>query len=416
MTQANADAREGRILIVDDNSTNLKVLLQVLETAGYSVLAATSGARALTIAAQGAPDLILLDVRMPGMDGYEVCRRLKQDVATQGIPVIFITANDQTDAVVAGFHAGGVDYIPKPFRQEEVLARVEAHLSLRHLTRELEEKNATLGEANRELKETHGRLDQAQRQLIQELEDELQAAHDLQMGLMPRSSPQLEGLEIAGRCVPANTVGGDLFQYFEGDGRVSVVMADVTGHAMEAAIPMVMFSGILDTQMETPRPLEELFTSLNRSLCRVLPEHTFVCLAIAELSTSDGSFRLANSGCPYPLQYQAATAQVKEWALDAYPLGARADTVYEVSEGKLEPGDWLVFCSDGFAEAVDADGGMFSFERTAGIITQGCRDGVSPLELMEGLFSQVQSFAGSAAQSDDQTMVTIRAESSCRPC
>jgi len=415
MTQGSADTRESKILIVDDNPTNLRVLLQVLEAAGYSVLAATNGPRALTIAAQGTPDLILLDVMMPEMDGYEVCRRLKQEVATQGIPVMFITANDQTEAVVAGFNAGGVDYIPKPFRQEEVLARVEAQLSLHRLTRELAEKNAELGETNRELKETHEQLDQAQRQLITELEDELQAAHDLQMGLMPTSSPQLQGVEIAGRCVSATEVGGDLFQYFEGDGIISVVMADVTGHKMEAAIPMVMFSGILDNQMETPRPLEELFTSLNRSLCRILPSHTFVCLTTVELNTSDGSFRLANSGCPYPLQFEAATREVKEWKLDAYPLGARADTTYEVREGKLEPGDWLVLCSDGFSEAVDADDNMFGFGRTASIVAQGCRDEVTLAELMDGLYTQVRTFAGSAAQSDDQTMVIIRAGSSNTP-
>ena len=257
MPREKATATGTRILIVDDNPTNLKILLQVLETANHSVLVATKGENALKIAGQAQPDLILLDVMMPEMDGYEVCRRLKQSALTQSIPVIFITALDQSQGVVAGFDAGGVDYIPKPFRREEVLARVQAHLSLHRLTRELAEKNAALEDKNRELKETHAQLEQAQRRLIAELEEELQTAHDLQMGLMPREAPRVPGFEFAGRCFTANHVGGDLFKYYSlPQGRMLGVLADVTGHAMEAAVPLLIFSGILESQMELGGSLE----------------------------------------------------------------------------------------------------------------------------------------------------------------
>ena len=158
-----AEETATKILIVDDNPTNLKVLLEVLEAAGFSVLVAPGGESALKIAGQALPDLVLLDVMMPVMDGYEVCRRLKQDASTQAIPVIFITANDQTEGVVAGFAAGGVDYIPKPFRREEVLARVNAHLRLRSLARELEEKNAALEERNGQLSDANRQIEEATR-------------------------------------------------------------------------------------------------------------------------------------------------------------------------------------------------------------------------------------------------------------
>ena len=153
MPQAEDEKTGSEILIVDDNPINLKVLLHVLETAGHSVSVSTSGEKALEIAGRAPPDLVLLDVMMPSMDGYEVCRRLKQDTSTESIPVIFITANDQTEAVVAGFDAGGVDYIPKPFRQEEVLARVHTHLQNRRLSQALAEKNEELIQRNQKLEE-----------------------------------------------------------------------------------------------------------------------------------------------------------------------------------------------------------------------------------------------------------------------
>lgn len=149
MDDVQTELSGAKILIVDDNPNNLNVLLEVLDRAGYSVLAATSGEGALRISQQTTPELVLLDVMMPGMDGYEVCRRLKQEEASRSVPVIFITANDQVESVIAGFDAGGVDYILKPFRGQEVLMRVQTHLRLRRLTETLERQaeQARLGRA-----------------------------------------------------------------------------------------------------------------------------------------------------------------------------------------------------------------------------------------------------------------------------
>jgi DNA-binding NtrC family response regulator len=132
------------ILIVDDKPTNLDLLSRALEPHGYNVLAAPSGEVALKIASRALPDLILLDVVMEGIDGFETCRRLKQNETTRAIPVIFITAKGEMTSVVEGFNAGGVDYILKPFEAAEVLARVETHLKIHRLTRELQEKNRAL--------------------------------------------------------------------------------------------------------------------------------------------------------------------------------------------------------------------------------------------------------------------------------
>jgi len=125
-----------QILLVDDVPLNIEVLFQTLKLKNYQISMANSGVKALELIPKLQPDLILLDIMMPGMDGIETCRRLKDDESTRDIPIIFITAKTETEDVVAGFKAGGVDYITKPFHLEEVLARVETHLRLRKTLRD----------------------------------------------------------------------------------------------------------------------------------------------------------------------------------------------------------------------------------------------------------------------------------------
>jgi DNA-binding NtrC family response regulator len=144
MTDQHSDLAGAKILLVDDQPANLDVLRLLLEAQGCKVLLAPSGQVALKNASRARPDLILLDVMMPGMDGYEVCARLKADPDTADIPVIFITARDLEDDVVHGFEAGAVDYVAKPFKDQEVLRRVRTHVHLHQLNRELLAKNEQL--------------------------------------------------------------------------------------------------------------------------------------------------------------------------------------------------------------------------------------------------------------------------------
>lgn len=131
-------------MIADDIPANLDLLSDALEPVGYSILAAPSGEVALKIAKRMSPEIILLDIMMPGMDGFQTCRELKRDEETRDIPVIFLTGKDETQSVVEGFRVGGVDYITKPFQSEEVLIRIATHLSIHRLTRELRNKNREL--------------------------------------------------------------------------------------------------------------------------------------------------------------------------------------------------------------------------------------------------------------------------------
>jgi two-component system sensor histidine kinase/response regulator len=136
--------RDATILVVDDNPTNLEVLSNYFIQYGYTILMKNSGEKALESLKRNIPDLILLDVVMPGIDGFETCRRLKEDTKTQDIPVIFMTALSDTSHKVKGFELGAVDYITKPFQREEVLVRVKTHLTLQVLKKNLQVKNQTL--------------------------------------------------------------------------------------------------------------------------------------------------------------------------------------------------------------------------------------------------------------------------------
>jgi PAS domain S-box-containing protein len=173
-----------KILVVDDNAGNLQLLLELLTEKGYTVYPAISGELAMESVKSRLPDLILLDIKMPGLDGYEVCRRLKANDSTRSIPIIFLSALEDQRDKVKGFQAGGVDYITKPFQSEELMARVGVHLRLRELTEGLEQevsaRTLKLRIANKQLEEEVARR--------QELEDALRESR-LRMGNIVFNSP-----------------------------------------------------------------------------------------------------------------------------------------------------------------------------------------------------------------------------------
>ncbi|MBT4501210.1 MAG: SpoIIE family protein phosphatase [Gemmatimonadetes bacterium] len=246
--------------------------------------------------------------------------------------------------------------------------------------------------------------------LFVEMEEELDTAHDMQMSLMPAESPEIDGFDIAGRCLPFNHVGGDFFQYFPQDGKLSICMADVTGHAMEAAVPVMMFSGVLKTEIRHGAPFDQLFDQLNRTMHDALDNRTYVCFCMGELDITARAFRLANAACPYPFHFHAVTGEVEEMQVDAYPLGVREGTIYTSIETELEPGDRIIFCSDGIAESTNMQEGMFGFERTSETIRQACVEDLSAEALIDRLIDAVQDFAGDMPQGDDMTVVVLKIE------
>jgi two-component system NtrC family sensor kinase len=200
--------QQNLILVVDDNSNNLKVLTDVLRTAGHRVLVANSGESALEKLQQVSPNLILLDVMMPGIDGFETCRRLKAAETACDIPVIFTTA--LTDAVdrVKGLELGAVDYITKPIQHDEVLARVNVHLKLYNLTQELEQR---VTERTAALQTALDQLKKSQIQLVQS--EKLSALGQMMAGVAHEINNPI-GF-IAGNLSPAQDYAQDLLDLLD---------------------------------------------------------------------------------------------------------------------------------------------------------------------------------------------------------
>ena len=267
------------------------------------------------------------------------------------------------------------------------------------LTKRVQSRSQQLEEANAIVSQ-HNQL----------LEQELQTAHDMQMRLMPQENPQLDGYEVVGRCRPATAVGGDFFQYFNVEDKKWIfTLADVTGHGMQAAVPTMVFSGLLDTEISYSAEPETLMPKLNDRLYRVLEPRTFVCLSLGELDCAKNTMRISNGGCPYPYFYKASNQSVDELSLSAFPLGVRDGSTYEVLEVPLDSGDVIVFCSDGIIEAAGKGDELFGFERVARIVGDAGIEGSNAEQIIDSLFSELDAFSAGYEQDDDQTIVVVRA-------
>lgn len=187
----NLDNYSGKILIVDDNPNNLKVLYTYLKSVGFEVLVAEDGMAGIEAVKRSQPELILLDVMMPGIDGFEVCRRLKADAETQNIPVIFLTALSETVDKLTGFKVGGVDYITQPIEQEEVAARVRTHLILTRTRHKLQQQNQKLQQEIDRRQQIEHELTQS-RQLLQQNNDSLEQAVAHRTAELATSNKDLE--------------------------------------------------------------------------------------------------------------------------------------------------------------------------------------------------------------------------------
>ncbi|MGB1893814.1 MAG: PP2C family protein-serine/threonine phosphatase, partial [Candidatus Latescibacterota bacterium] len=303
-------------------------------------------------------------------------------------------------------------YINEPKMQARLLVAsaliflTVAGVAIYTLTRRIQSRSQQLEETNLQLEEANSIVSQHN----QLLEEELQTAHEMQMRLMPQKNPQIDGYEVVGRCRPATAVGGDFFQYFNVEDKKWIfTLADVTGHGMQAAVPTMVFSGLLDTEISYSAEPETLMPKLNDRLYRVLEPRTFVCLSLGELDCAKNTMRISNGGCPYPYFYKASDQSVDELNLSAFPLGVRDGSTYEVLEVPLDSGDVIVFCSDGIIEAAGKGDELFGFERVARIVGDAGIEGSNAEQIIDSLFSELDAFSDGYEQDDDQTIVVVRA-------
>lgn len=344
-----------KILIVDDNPQNVKVLSAALSEKGYTLMAAPNGERALQIAERALPDLILLDINMPGINGYETCTRLKAKEDTAAIPVIFLSALDDVDSKVEGFRVGGVDYVTKPFNKEEVLIRVQTHLRLSELTRELEKRNHILGEALEEIQTIQDRLYQTNNTLIEsincakQIQDSFLKPIDSLKDLFPESFVLF---------YPKHIVSGDFYWFSQRRNKIFLVGADCTGHGVPGAFLTIIGINLLEKLIaeqgmtDPAEVLEEMDDQLQKILRQQeesVLSYAGMDIAIAAIDTRNWAMQYAGARRPiYHARQGVVTALEK--SRHCIGGGQTQHSGFITQNLQLNPNDRLYFSSDGFTD------------------------------------------------------------------
>lgn len=373
------------ILVVDDSPVNLQVLVRTLQASGHRILAARNGRAALEIAARARPDLVLLDVMMPEMDGFEVCRALKARPETRDAVVIFLSALGEVSEKVSGLSIGAADYITKPIQSEEVLARVTSHLTRQYLAREL--------------RRSRDRLDR-----------ELANAADMQRRLLPRRMPAHPGVEFAAFYQTSRHAGGDYYDVIQIDAdRFAVMVADVSGHGAPAAIVMAMIRAVLHTCDDILAEPAAVLHHLNRHFEFLWDTAMFATAVYGVLDLGRGTWRSIRAGHPPPLIVGPGrpVSPVVSGECRMLLFGEMGDLAAE--EQAVRPGDRLVLYTDGVTDREGPDGQLYDMERLSAMVARNAE--AAPAALLARLVKDVESFVGGREADDDQTLLVIGAES-----
>ncbi len=372
---------ECRVLLVDDAKANLDILVEGLKS-DHKLSLALNGEMALQIAARTPPDLVLLDIMMPGLDGYEVCRRLRQMPETAEVPIMFLSSLEEVQNKTRGFEAGANDYLTKPFEMLEVKARVRSLLKAKAYSDAVKEQIAS----------------------------ELRVAREIQMGMLPHDFAGIErayGIELGAVLEPAREVGGDLYGVCAAaKERLVVFLGDVSGKGIPASMFMVRaisLARLLAREIAEP---ERILARLNDELAADNPSGMFVTFLCAVFDPGSGQLTLANAGHCRPVLLRVG--EPPSWAVEnlGTALGFEPGLEFERTELSLRPGDALAFYTDGVSEAFNLQDECYGNDRL--LADAGVLAGQSAPAITAGLLQKVRAFAGSAPQSDDIAILTLR--------
>lgn len=386
-------AATSALLIVDDNEDNRYTLMRRLQREGYENLTtATDGQQALELLARQRFDLVLLDVMMPGLNGYEVLERMRADSRLRHIPVIMISAVDEIDSVIRCIELGAEDYLSKPFNPTLLRARVGASLEKKRLRDEIMD-------------------------VLNQIEGELQAARQIQLSMVPTEflvpTPD-RPVEVYATLEPARRVGGDLYDFFWGeDGRMYFVVADVSDKGAPAALFMARTKTmirLIATLYRLPEgaPMEphQIIEKVNEGLSLENQQSMFVTVFLGILDPANATLSFTNAGhnLPYLLRNGDGISVLD--GARGKPLGIRPTFTYQTESCKLAPGDALFVYTDGIPEALNTASEMFSEER----LEEALRSltAASASEMVAGVMERVRTFAANAVQADDIAAMGLR--------
>jgi serine phosphatase RsbU (regulator of sigma subunit) len=368
------------ILVVDDNPVNLQLLVRTLHGTDHRVLAAKDGRAAIEIAKRARPDLMLLDIMMPEVDGFEACRRLKADPATEETVIIFMSALGEVSDKVSGLKLGAVDYITKPIQPDEVLARVETHLARQYL--------------ERELRQSRDRLDR-----------ELESAARMQRLLLPPTLPRHPAVEFTAFYRTSRHAGGDYYDVLDlGGDRYGIIVADVSGHGAPAAIVMAMIRAVLHTNPALDDP-PAVLDQINRHFQYFWGSATFATAIYGVIDVRRRTGRFSCAGHQAPLLVRKPN-EVTALSIDSVaPLLLMDLGPVPSSELTFEAGDRLLLYTDGITEREAPDGAMFEEDRLTRALAKAAA--LEPSAIVDTLVADLDAFAEGQEPRDDQTLVLV---------
>ncbi|RLC03808.1 MAG: hypothetical protein DRH90_10420 [Deltaproteobacteria bacterium] len=366
------------ILIVDDNPANVEILEMRLLANHYDIITATDGEMGLAIAVEKHPDLILLDIMMPKMDGLEVCRRLKGDPSLPFMPIILVTAKSESKDVVAGLEAGGDEYLTKPVDHAALVARVKSMLRIKLL-------HDTVLEQSTRLKK------------------QLKTATKIQSLFWPEI-PELEaGGHIWAVSVPATYVGGDLYDVISlPDESILAYVADVSDKGVPAALIMAALSTKIRSESRIQNEIDELLVSINNSLYNLISEEGFFAtIVLVKYWPVSGKMQLALGGHLQPLWIvEDGIGNMPQ--LSGISLGIMPNAHFEKKEITLSPGESVLLFTDGLTEAENEGKELFGNERLVRYIKD--KKGT---HIGKGLLDEIRKWRGNANVNDDLTLLEI---------
>jgi serine phosphatase RsbU (regulator of sigma subunit) len=366
------------ILIVDDNPANVEIFQMRLLANDYDIITATDGEMGLAMAREKHPDLILLDIMMPKMDGLEVCRRLKGDPSLPFMPIILVTAKSESRDVVAGLEAGGDEYLTKPVDHAALVARVKSMLRIKLL-------HDTVLKQSTQLKK------------------QLKTATKIQSLFWPEIPELKAGGHIWAVSVPATYVGGDLYDVIPlPDESLLAYVADVSDKGVPAALIMAALSTTIRSESQTQNEIDELLASINNSLYNLISEEGFFAtIVIVKYWPVSGKMQLALGGHFQPLWIvEDGIGNMPQ--LNGISLGIMPDAHFEKKEITLSPGESILLFTDGLIEAENEGKELFGNERLIRYIKDK-----KGKHIGKGLLDEIRKWRGNAIINDDLTLLEI---------
>ena len=371
-----------KILVINDDESIRELTRHILEAKGYETFEACNGIVGIENAISHTPDLILLDIMMPDMDGYETCKRLKSSPITKDIPILFFSSLTNSKDKIKGLELGAVDFINNVADKGELIARVQTHLKIQTLTRSLMDSNA---------------------QLIQKqknLDDNLHAAAIIQRSFLPPGNLKMPGVNQASIWLPANPLGGDIFNAIECENdQIIFYMVDVSGHDVPSALVTVSVSQYLHQQSVSSASLapSQILLALDKEYPLERFDRYFT-IFYSILNISTGTFSYSSAGHPSAI----VLSEKKELRLldkGGSIIGLGLATAYEGGVEVLSPGDKVFIYTDGVSEMRNLDDELYGTERLYALLERIKNQSVA--KIVEMVRESLEDFGHGAVSQDD---------------